>query len=255
MDLGRLRTGFYTIIGDRKSQQDRGKIEQDAGGRLLAVVCDGMGGMEGGAMASATGIQSIVDRFGEFPESWEAGADWIRNSLIRADEEVASLRNASGAPLGGGTTCVLAVAGEDGFLWGSVGDSRIYLLRAGTLHILNRMHNYNLKLDQLLQDGEIDLEERMRRGARGEALISFLGIGGLPMVDVGGTVITWEKGDVLVLCSDGLYKSLTTPQVQAVIEECGGNMEICSRRLCEEAHRLSTKSQDNTTVIAIGYDL
>lgn len=57
---------------------------------------------------------------------------------------------------------------------------------------------------------------------------------------------------MLILCSDGLYKSLDEQQVQAIVEESGENVQIASKRLCEEALRLAVSKQDNTTVIVIG---
>ena len=80
-----------------------------------------------------------------------------------------------------------------------------------------------------------------------------MGIGGLPIIDTSQTPFQMEKDDVVVLCSDGLYKSLDDQQVQAIIEESGGNMQIAAQRLCDEALRLSVSKQDNTTVIAVRY--
>ena len=57
--------------------------------------------------------------------------------------------------------------------------------------------------------------------------------------------------DVIIMCSDGLYKSLDDEQIQAILEESGNNVKIMSDRLVDTAYRLATGKQDNTTVIAI----
>ena len=73
------------------------------------------------------------------------------------------------------------------------------------------------------------------------------------MIDLSENLISWKEGDILILCSDGLYKALNNEQILAIIEESGGNMDIAAKRLCTEAHRLSKKKQDNTTVILLEY--
>lgn len=140
--------------------------------------------------------------------------------------------------------------------WASAGDSVIYYMDAQGLHTVTRMHNYNLRLEQLLNSGKISLEEAKKESmnGRGEALISFLGIGGLPLVDSGSQAVVMKQGDIVILASDGLYKSLTMVQIQAIIEESGGNMTIAAERLCKEAWRLGEAKQDNTTVIAARYN-
>ena len=112
-------------------------------------------------------------------------------------------------------------------------------------------------LEQLLNSGKITVEEAKKESmnGRGEALISFLGIGGLPLVDSGSQAILMNQGDIVILASDGLYKGLTAVQIQAIVEESGGNMSIAAERLCKEAQRLGECKQDNTTVIAVRYSL
>ena len=248
----RLEFGEYSIIGDRKNQQDSSRCEKSGKGSLLAGICDGMGGMEGGERASQSAIQTIFSRFkvSPPPDMGTAGR-WLGEVLHLADRQVASLENAQGEPLRGGTTCVLILADENSFLWASVGDSSIYLLRNGNLFTLTRMHNFHLQLDMMLNRGEIGPEDRQRLGVKGEALISYLGMGNPPIVDVASELIPWQPEDILILCSDGLYKSLQPKQIQAIVEESGGNMQLASERLCLEAHRLGTMKQDNTTVITI----
>ena len=82
-------------------------------------------------------------------------------------------------------------------------------------------------------------------------MISFLGIRGLPLIETNQQPIPMESGDILLLASDGLYKSLNMQQIAEIAETSGGDMELASRRLCEEACRCAVKKQDNTTVVAV----
>lgn len=245
-----IQIAGYSIIGDRDSQQDSMRYEK-RDNVVLAAVCDGMGGMQGGELASQQAIRTIFQEFAQVPAP-RAIPEWLRNIFIRADADVCRLTDPNGGYLNCGTTVVSAIAIDNQVYWGSVGDSRIYFLNRGQIRSITRMHNYNLRLEEMVRNGTISEEERMRESHRGEALISFLGMGELSLIDVNVEPIVMEAGDILILCSDGLYKSLDDQQVQAIVEESGENMQIASRRLCEEALRLAVSKQDNTTVIAIG---
>lgn len=251
MEQDRISVGSCSIIGDRTSQQDSMQYGW-IGDTLLALVCDGMGGMQGGELASQTAIKSIFYEFNKVqPLQEQQFMNWLHGALDRADQAVSRLTDQAGNPLGGGTTCVAAMVKENRFYWGSVGDSIIYYLRGGRMNTVNRMHNYNLRIDEMLSRGEINDVQAREERRQGEALISFLGMGGLHLNDTALQGVEMCAGDVVVLASDGVYKSLDSQQVQAIIEESGENMEIAAKRICNEAYRLATAKQDNTTVIAI----
>ena len=247
----KIQIGSYSILGDRRSQQDFMQYAW-SGNTLLAVVCDGMGGMSGGNLASERAVQCIfreLSAVSELPENL-IGV-WMRQAFEKADREVYQLSDEDGNPLGAGTTVVAVLIREDRFYWGSVGDSRIYFLRDQELRTLNRMHNYNMQIEKMLDSGDITEEQAQAERTRGEALISYLGMNGLYLNDVSDHADGMKADDIILLCSDGIYKSLDDQQIQALVEESGGNMKIAARRLCNEAHRLAGMYQDNATVIAI----
>ena len=257
MKKEQIQVGCYTIIGDRNSQQDTMQYAKKGDDTVLAVVCDGMGGMSGGERASKTAIDVIFKKFADdFPSDEIQYTEWMKRSFVEADEAVASLMDEAGNILHAGSTVVGVLIKNNRMYWASAGDSVIYYMDAQGLHTVTRMHNYNLRREQLLNSGKISLEEAKKESmnGRGEALISFLGIGGLPLVDSGSQAVVMKQGDIVILASDGLYKSLTMVQIQAIIEESGGNMTIAAERLCKEAWRLGEAKQDNTTVIAARYN-
>lgn len=246
-----LRAASYSILGDRPSQQDAAGVEW-SDESLFVAVCDGMGGMQGGELASQTAITTIFNAYRtQEPSSENEISGWMQKQLDEADRNICGLTDQNGNPLGAGSTAVAAMFRENRLYWASVGDSVIYYIKKGQIITLNRMHNYHLRIDEMLKTGELSLENEAAERAKGEALISFLGIRGLPLIDTNSKPIQMESGDILLLASDGLYKSLDQQQIVAIVEESGGNMQIASRRLCNEAHRLAVKKQDNTTVAAV----
>lgn len=245
-------TGLFSIIGDRESQQDSaGSCLSQDGGLLLAVLCDGMGGLQDGEKASSAAVDLAMDHFRTLPPASIADSgEWLRQQMLAADKEVRSLQEDEEGQAQAGSTCVAVISDGRCFVWSCVGDSSIKLVRGGQMVTLTRQHNYFLKLDQMLESGEISSDEYQRRSSQGNALISFLGKGNLSLIDVSDPLM-WEMGDFLLLCSDGLYKSLTDEQILAIIDEAGGDPQIAAERLCREAYRLARRSQDNTTAILI----
>ena len=245
--------GKHSILGNRESQQDSLVCEQE-GSFLMAAVCDGMGGMSGGEIASRLAVESFYDRLHRMaPASIHEATGWIKEAFTAVDERIASLTDDTGKRIYAGSTAIITLLEGDKLHWGSVGDSRIYYIQGEQIRSLTRMHNYNLKLDEMIRRGELSREEKERQGERGEALISYLGIGGLPIIDTSRDAIRLNREDVVLLCSDGLYKTLEDEQIAAIVGECGGNMKVAAKRLCTEALRLAARKQDNTTVIAIRY--
>ena len=238
-----------TTIGDRQYQQDMTEVA-DNDGMLCAVLCDGMGGMSSGEVAAEIGVGVTIQNFQENPPSdMKSVSDWLRGTFQQADLRVSMIEPHDSDTRAGSTIIAVLIKGML-LQWGCVGDSRIYLLRQGTIDTLTRMHNYRLHLEHQLRIGDISEEFFQNENVRGDALISFLGIGGLPLIDIGAP-IQLLPGDIVLMCSDGLYHALDDQQIQAIVEESGGNVSLISERLIYYACRLTEGILDNTTVIAI----
>lgn len=93
--------------------------------------------------------------------------------------------------------------------WCSIGDSHIYLYRDGTLEQLNIDHNFGAQLDQMALEGSITQDEALHHPQRA-ALTSYLGISELTLISGNRMPFQLRKGDVLIQCTDGLYRYLPT---------------------------------------------
>lgn len=250
---GQISAAVYSIIGHREYQQDFAGllVEQN---QALAVVCDGMGGLNGGERASRDAVAGLLSDYRKNPPK-ERLAEFLCAEAARMDEIVYGLRDKKGAPLKAGST-VVSVIVQDGMLyWMSVGDSRIYVLRGDSMVPVTRDHNYRRELEEALARGDISKEqfEKESHTRRAEALTNYLGMGGLRRIEWNAQPFCLEDGDEILLCSDGLYKSLDEHQIKAMLLDNRVSVRVAARRLVRMALDQAVKSQDNTTVILLAY--
>lgn len=206
-----LRAANVQGQGERERQEDSFAIANAAGGELqraqglLALVADGMGGMEDGKAASQWAVECFLRLFQEREEDIP---DWFYRSVHAVSDSVfQSFGGRSG-------TTLTAVHIREGLLhWLSVGDSGIFLMRNGGVFQLNREHTC---LNQLfLQELEREVIDKEWAISDPDAprLTSFVGIDRLTEVDLSLRPLALQRGDALLLCSDGISGVLTPPEL------------------------------------------
>ena len=137
------------------------------------------------------------------------------------------------------------------------GTNRVVPIRLREERILLRQRaaQETLLLQEQLAAGKITREfyEKEEKTPQAEALISFLGMNGLRVVDVTKMPVMLQSGDMVMLCSDGVYKSLNDSQVCAMAMDNDLDMYIAADRTTAMALRYGRRGQDNTTVILMKY--
>ena len=243
----------YSIIGHREYQQDYACLLADPE-NTLGVICDGMGGLNGGELASRTAAGILAEDYRSMEPETDVCA-FLRREAVKMDKAVFNLRDERGGSMKAGSTAVAVVGPKDKLYWMSVGDSRIYILRDDSMMAVTRDHNYRLELQEALEHGEISQETfETEAGTRmAEALISYLGMGGLSRIECNAQPFQLESGDTVLLCSDGLYKSLDEHQIKAMLTDSLVSARVAAKRLVQMALEKAVKSQDNTTAIVIKY--
>ena len=249
------RVGAYSVIGKRDSQQDACdvtdlKIKDFSEKPWMAVLCDGMGGMNGGEQASALGVEKMINAF--FNRGDKQPPDFYHDTLIEIDDAVYSLKDEYGNLLGAGSTIVSVFIDGNKFYWASVGDSHIYVIRKKEMIRVNKEHNYYAELEQLVKKGLITIEEA-NNDKNKEALTSYLGIGSLHMMDINKKPLILQKDDIIVLCSDGLYRSVSDNEIFHIVVDNNADMSVAAKALVDCAMSKNKKYQDNTTVITIRF--
>jgi protein phosphatase len=254
-----ILTYSYSHQGNRAYQQDAvfvsgSKIlSANKHTRVLAVVCDGMGGMADGGRAAQTGIRMMTQDFSRIEKEPEVNIpSFLEQEVRRIDQTIAQFPEENGH--GSGSTIVAVIAEDTHLYWVSVGDSRIYILRGNEMKQITRDHNYLLRLKEMVANGEMSFEEAKLQPQK-EALISFLGIGGLELIDINSQPFEMAPGDIVLLCSDGITKTLDDRHIQEIVNSPTSSMEKKAETLVLAAVRNNTRSQDNTSAAILQYDL
>lgn len=249
---GFVEVGLSRILGTRKEQQDSLSCKINESNReLFAVVCDGMGGLSEGEKAAATAVKCFYDCLLHHP-SVEMLSQYLYQTAQLCDKKVHQLMNSNGGEKTGTTMVGIFITGNKLF-WVCVGDSRIYLLRKGRIKCITREHNFSLLLSQRVQRGEMSPEEAVQVKGRRDALISYIGMGSASLIDVNESPILLHHEDKILLCSDGLFKSLSDDEIVKIIAEYSLNTEFSANALSAAALKCAKNHQDNTTVILINY--
>ncbi len=233
----------YMAVGTRKNQQDSIRVG-NKGSCTVSVVCDGMGGLSGGERASTLAAEEMLRSLLENAASGDIPTE-IEHAALKINGHVKNLRDDSGQPLGAGTTLTTVCVRGAEMYWNNVGDSHIYLFHDGRLRQLNLDHNLGEHLDRMVYEGLMSIEEARNHPQRA-ALTSYLGIDSLTLIGGNRTPIMLQKNDIVVQCTDGLYRCLSEEEMCHILADAGTVQEM-AKALVECALSLPG-AHDNTSV-------
>lgn len=232
--------GYRSEQQDYFSYSDLMDFDEIAELGCVAVLGDGMGGMENGRNASITGVKTFLDVYSDNMHNGVSLPDAMLDALYAANDAVL---NDSGS----GSTLIGAVVKKNKLNWISVGDSHLYLYRNGLLRQLNKDHIYAELLDDMCAAGEISREEALNNPERG-ALTSYLGVPEIELIDINEQPVPLRMGDIVVLCTDGLYRALSNEEISNILSS---DTEEKAQALVDAAMLKQYEGQDNTTVVLL----
>ena len=247
----KIQIGLSSIIGARKYQQDavvacsKKFLRQSQFKKGIIVLCDGMGGMNGGEIASTLTSKKIYEDYlkndpTDIPK-------FLKEEVRLTDTIVSELKDEKNRPMGSGSTMLCIVVDDGNLFWVSVGDSRIYLIRNRKMVQVTEDHNYYSVLKKKAESGVITFEEAAN-DPKAEALISFIGIGKESPIDCNDQPFPLQDSDIVLLCSDGLYKTLSDDEILSTILRYSDNVENAATMLTKVVQSKQKRTQDNTTV-------
>jgi serine/threonine protein phosphatase PrpC len=219
--------------GSRKVNQDRIAYTYSRD-TLLLVVADGMGGHAGGEIAAQIAVRLFIERFQqEAKPILRNPLKFLQETMLRAHAALGSYANQFSMLETPRTTCVAVIVQANHAYWAHVGDSRFYLFRQGALIGATKDHS---KVQYLVDQGVIAADDVPQHPDRNKI---FSCLGGLvdPVIDLSKRTAL-RNGDVLVLCTDGLWSVMqhgemadtltstpilkTAPQMMRQAEQRGG---------------------------------
>ena len=246
---GKITLKAYKLHGQgaRKDQQDCFGVSPtefvDKQG-VLAVVADGMGGLEHGERVSQTAASAALDGF--FTTS--GSAENVLLELLKKSVEAVDKMLGPGGIKRSGSTIVMGLLRDMKFSFVSVGDSRICLFRNGELYKLNREHTYRYELAAQAVSGSGKISDVFGHPKKG-GLTSYLGMGEIKYVDMPTSPIDVHPGDKLVLMTDGVYNALTDSELMAALSDVAP-ADAVKRAVAAKGYT----NQDNYTAVILSVE-
>lgn len=235
-DVGRARSKNEDFVGFFKNQV----------GVSLAIVADGLGGHQGGEVASEMAVSNIGYEFEqtEFKMPNEAYT-WLQQQASAENERILQSANQNNELMGMGTTLVCVIVFEKRFLIANIGDSRCYLFSDGKLLQLTEDHSL---VNEMVKNGQISKEEA-RNHPQKNIITRTLGVSSEAKLDQTLTEIV--PGELL-LCTDGLTNMVTDDGIAQILgQQQLGLAEKC-QALIEAANEAG--GSDNITALLLSFD-
>lgn len=206
----------------------------------LWVVADGMGGHEAGEVASGAIVAGLsrlddIDQVSKF-------VDTVEDSLMDVNRRLFAASSSQGKVMGSTVAAVLALPGHCLCMW--AGDSRVYRLRNFELEELTTDHS---EVEELIAEGKLKREDS--EGYPGENVITRA-VGGEEDLYLEVKLFELAHKDRYLICSDGLYKDVTIPEIQEILSD--GDITSACRRLIDCAK--SRRCSDNVSVIGVDFE-
>ena len=242
-----MRFSVYQVSrkGGREKNEDRMGYCYTRSSGLFALA-DGMGGHPEGEVASQLALQTLAALYQrDAKPGLKDPLRFLHDAILAGHHQL--LRYATDKALldTPRTTIVACVLQGNAAYWAHCGDSRLYLVRGDKLIARTRDHSYTELQDTMSQ--VVPIAQRFNRNV----LFTCLGSPGKPVVDTAGPLLM-QPGDKVLLCSDGLWGSVT----DAVITEQLSLRPISDAvpELAEQALRNAGAKSDNVTVLAVEWE-
>lgn len=249
--------GAYSDIGiSRENNQDALCVLQaETKGQniCMAIVCDGMGGLSKGEVASSVVIQEFTGWFEEdFPcmlnrATKEQIIDIWKTKLWDLSEQLKNYGNKHNI-LCGTTFSGILILGEE-FLWVHVGDSRIYHMGRRFMEQITTDHTV---IARELKKGTMTLAEAQHSNQKGKLTQC---IGASQMLEPESGIGKIKKGEIILLCTDGFYHKFSEEEIAQVYQMRSDN-ELGLERYCMEQTKEAMRrmEKDNISVVVIKAD-
>lgn len=244
--VGRVRTLNEDSVLTLELSQMRQSVNEPVG---VYIVADGMGGHQGGEVASAIAIQTVASRVMEValtcalsdePSTAQNVEGLLKEAIQQANQRIREKGQAAGSDMG--TTVVVAIIVGDTAYLANVGDSRIYLLDDRSIQQVTTDHSL---IQRLIDTGQITAQEAKNHPQRSAV---YRVLGDKPRVEVDTSVHRLKCGQRLLLCSDGLNGFVDDDRIHHLVVT-NPDPQLACQALVEAAN--AAGGGDNISVILL----
>jgi serine/threonine protein phosphatase PrpC len=244
----RVEHAELSLQGTRDSNQDRIAVAMSEQATLL-IACDGMGGHADGEAAAEIAQRSVTERFLQTPLPLLDPLGFLHLAIGVAHEGVVAYGARIPLELRPRATCAVCIVQQSSAYWAHVGDSRIYLLRAGRVQQRTRDHSH---VELLVREGVISAGQVQHHPMRNFVESCLGGESMLPEMGI-STRLALLAGDVLLLCTDGFWANLDDAVIASAFVTMGLSLRDTLAALATQALLNAGGAGDNTSAIALRF--
>lgn len=244
----RVEHAEFSHRGARESNQDRIAAEVTENAALL-IACDGMGGHEEGERAAIIAVQAITQRFRTTLQPLLDPLGFLHLALGAAHQQIVAIGTDIALEHRPRATIAMCLVQRGSAYWAHVGDSRTYHLRHGRVLSRTRDHSH---VELLVREGVIGAEQVHNHPMRNFVESCLGGEVLLPEMDVSRRQ-PLERGDVLLVCTDGLWAGVSDEAIGAAFAQPDMPLAEALAALGAQAVAASGASCDNTSAAALRF--
>ncbi|MCG7955175.1 MAG: protein phosphatase 2C domain-containing protein [Candidatus Thiodiazotropha endolucinida] len=242
----KYETAQCSLIGNRSMNQDRSLV-MEAPDAILLALADGMGGHPKGEMAAQILMDNARKAFLTSRKPISNPRFFLSGLMEMSHQQITAFGDRQEPPIEPRTTGVLCLVQEDAAYWAHIGDSRLYIMRDGVIHLRTDDHSY---VEHLRQQGLISAAQVHTHKFRNYVTRCLGGNSNRPVAELSGPH-DLKKGDVVLLCSDGFWGPLPERPMVDSLYKNGAPLLNNISDLAKQAETKSNPESDNVTVVAL----
>lgn len=245
----KYETAQCSLLGNRSMNQDRCLV-LEAPDAILLCLADGMGGHPKGEMAAQILMDNARRAFLTSRKPISNPHFFLSGLMDMSHKQILEFGHNQEPPIEPRTTGVLCLVQEDSAYWAHIGDSRLYIMRDGVIHLRTDDHSY---VEHLRQQGIISAAQVHTHKFRNYVTRCLGGTNNRPVAELSGPH-PLKEGDIVLLCTDGFWGPLSErPLVDSLFGKRGPLLSGI-RDLADKAVQTSQPESDNVTAVALRWN-
>jgi PPM family protein phosphatase len=245
----KYETAQSSLLGNRSSNQDRCLV-LEAPDAILLCLADGMGGHPKGEMAAQILMDNARRAFLTSRKPIASPHFFLSGLMDMTHKQILEFGRSQEPPIEPRTTGVLCLVQEENAYWAHIGDSRLYIMRDGVIHLRTDDHSY---VEHLRQQGIISAAQVHTHKYRNYVTRCLGGTNNRPVAELSGPH-PLKEGDIVLLCSDGFWGPLSERPLVDNLFGNPGSLLSGIRKLASQAENTSQPESDNVTVVALRWN-